>query len=362
MAAPAGLSRIRTMSAIANRPSAIANRRSASALRRAAIRLIAWVAIALLLVGLAAGGLAAKSASAVPDTGITLGAQAQSDHFIVEARHKDVAQGTLTKAERAWARLAPHFERLPQDPVVIVVVEDSKEYERIQPAPMTRGFATFGGRQVYLLGDQLDQEVVTHELVHILMGYNVAPDLRIPDWFNEGLAQYASGARQSGLGLLFWGDATEMLPLSTLDTVDALKGPQRELATVEGLAVVQFLVASYGEPALWELTTRLGHADSFNQALLDTYGRTKLQLNQEWMTYAEDTYSLLSPRGVRILGVLAFAFLVMLTTTVWFVRRTIMLVKSSTEPSLTLAEIAAAESFQEPGYDPDPERGHDDPD
>jgi hypothetical protein len=309
-----------------------------------------------------AGGLGAKSASAVPDTGITLGARAQSDHFIVDARHKDVAQRTLTKAERAWTKLAPLFETVPKDPVVIVVVEDSKEYERIQPAPMTRGFATFGGRHVYLLGDQLDQEVVTHELVHILMGYNVAPDLRVPDWFNEGLAQYASGARRSSLGLLYWGDATEMLPLATLDTVDALKGPLRELATVEGLAVVQFLVASYGEPALWELTARLGHADSFNQALRDTYGRTSLQLNQEWMTYAQATYSLLSPGGVRILGALAFAFLVMLATAVWFVRRTLLIVRSDAEPSLTFAEIAAAESFQESGYDPDPERDHNDPD
>lgn len=330
--------------------------------KRTAIRLAMRVAIALLLLLLAAGGLAAKSASAIPGKAITLGAHAQSDHFIVEAQHEDVAQRTLTKAERAWAKLVPHFETVPKDPVVVVVVEDSKEYERIQPAPMTRGFATFGGRQVYLLGAHLDQEVVTHELVHILMGYNVAPDLRIPDWFNEGLAQYASGARRSSLGLLYWGNATEMLPLTTLDTVDALKGPLRDLATVEGLAVVQFLVATYGEAALWELTARLDHADSFNQALFDTYGRTNLQLNQQWMTYAEATYSLLSPGGLRILGALAFAFLVTLATAVWFVRRTITLAKSGKEPSLTRAEIAAAEAFQENGYEPDPERNHDDPD
>jgi len=321
--------------------------------RRFAFRLLALAVLALPLAAFAAAGPAAQSASAVPNA-ITLGASARSDRFVVEAQRTDVAQRTLTKAERAWTALAPHFEILPDGPVVVVVVEDSKEYERIQPAPMTRGFATFGGRQVYLLGDQVDQEVVTHELVHIFMGYNVAPDLRIPDWFNEGLAQYASGARRSSLGFLYWGETTEIVPLSTLDTVDALKGPLRELATIEGLAVVQFLVASYGEPALWELTTRLGHADSFNQALLDTYGRTDIQLNQQWMTYAESSYGLLSPGGIRVLGALSLTFLLMLATAVWFVRRTIMLVKPGTEPSLTLAEIAAAESFQEHGQ----EHGH----
>jgi hypothetical protein len=330
--------------------------------RRTLNGLLARVAIGLLLVACTVAGPAAKSASAVPTIAITLGASARSDRFLVEAHRRDIAERTLVKAERAWTSLAPHFETLPQDTVVIVVVEDSKEYERIQPAPMTRGFATFGGRQVFLLGDELDQQVVTHELVHILMGYNVAPDVSIPDWFNEGLAQYASGARRSGLSLLYWTDATEMLPLTTLDTVDALKGPLREMATIEGLAVVQFLVASYGEPALWELSARLGHTDSFNQALLDTYGRTNLELNQQWMTYAQANFSLLSPGGIRILGALAFGFLVMLATTVWFVRRTVMLVKSDSEPSLTLAEITAADSFQEHACDPDHEHDHDHPD
>jgi hypothetical protein len=322
------------------------------------IRLLARVALALalLLVVLVAGGPAATSASAAPNPGITLGARAESYHFVVEAHREVVAQQTLAMAERAWTSVALRFATPPEGPILIFVVEDAKEYERIQPAPMTRGFATFGGQRVYLLGVRLDQQVVTHELVHILMGLNVAPDLRIPDWFIEGLAQYASGARRSDLGLLDWGAPTVMVPLPTLDTVDALQGPLRELATVEGLAVVQFLVTSYGEPALWELADRLGHADSFNQALFDTYGRSNLELSNQWMTYAQASYSLLSPGGVRILGALAFAFLVMLAAAVWFVRHKIMLGRSGTEPSLTLEEIAAADSFQEAGDEPDPER------
>lgn len=285
-------------------------------------------------------------AAALPGAGITLEARAQSDHFVVRALHDRVAQQTLKKAERAWKELSPHFTELPRDPVAIVVVEDSAEYKRIQPAPMTRGFATFGGRLIYLLGDQLDQEVVTHELVHILMGYNVAPDLRLPDWFNEGLAQYASGARGSSLSLLGWSGSIEILPLSTLDTVDALKGPHRELATIEGLAVVQFLVARYGEPALWDLTARLGHADSFEQALLDTYGRTDLQLNEQWLAYADSTYGLLSPAGLRTLGTLGLGSLVLLAAAAWLVRRTVLFARSDPGSSLTEDEIEAADLFQ----------------
>lgn len=315
--------------------------------RYSPVRVLLGAAIALLVAVAGVAWCPPARAAAVPSaSGITLEALAQSDHFVVRARHDRVAQLTLEKAERAWQALSSHFTELPRDPVIIVVVEDSAEYTRIQPAPMTRGFATFGGRLIYLLGDQLDQEVVTHELVHILVGYNLAPDLRLPDWFNEGLAQYASGARRSGLSLLGWSGSSEILSLSTLDTVDALKGPHRELATIGGLAVVQFLVSRYGEPALWDLTTRLGHADSFDQALLDTYGSTDLQLNEQWMAYADNTYGLFSPAGLRTLGALALGLLVLLATAAWLVRRTVTLARSDLGSSLTAEEIEAAEFFQ----------------
>ena len=53
--------------------------------RRAVNGLLARVAIGLFLVVFAVGGPAAKSASAVPNLAITLGASARSDRFLVEA-------------------------------------------------------------------------------------------------------------------------------------------------------------------------------------------------------------------------------------------------------------------------------------
>lgn len=274
---------------------------------------------------------------------ITLGATAASQRFVVQAQRPETADRTLRYAETAFATLAPHFRRLPRGPIIVVVVEDRAEYERIEPAPETRGFATFGGNRVYLLGNQLDQEVVTHELTHIFLGKNVRPGLHLPDWFNEGLAQYASGAKRPDLELIYSLGAGGILPLAELDAVDALKSPDRRLASVEGLAVIQFLIDRYGEEALWNLVDRLGTARTFSQALLDTYGRTDLQIDAEWMAYAQDRYNVFSAAGLRLLAGGALGALALLAAAVWFVRRAVRLRPHPGEIGLCPEEIEEAE-------------------
>jgi hypothetical protein len=221
------------------------------------------------------------------------------------------------------------------------VVEDEKEYDRIQPAPMTRGFATFGGNTMYLRGEQADGEVITHELTHILFGKIVRPGLQIPDWFNEGLAQHASGSHEPTLELIYRMNAGEILSLSALNEIDALQSSNRELATLQGLAVVRFLVTEFGENSLWELVDNLRYARTFNQALMETYGHTDLELNAKWMAYAETNYSLVSPVVLRTAGLLVTGILAVLALLVWLGRRT-RRGRDSGEPDLSAEELAAA--------------------
>jgi hypothetical protein len=302
----------------------------------AGVLLFAALLLAVLLLS-----AAPKAVEANPGV-VTVGATLESDVFTVRAQKEGTAETALIMAEQAWSELAPRFAVHPTDRVVIVVVEDSSEYERIQPAPMTRGFATFGGRHVYILGDQLDQEVVTHELVHILLGLNVRQGLWIPDWFNEGVAQWASGSRASSLELMYSASAGNLLPLQDLDHVDALRGPDRQLATIEGLAVVDFLADSYGENAVWRLVWSLSDARSFDQALAETFGYTDLELNSQWMAYAEENYDLLSPAGIRVLATLAFVGLLLLAVVAWVVRKAAAVSKMALEPPLTAEEVELA--------------------
>jgi Peptidase MA superfamily len=282
----------------------------------------AAVVVAAFVVLLAAGALGLPVAQATPaQTQLTLEAKAASDRFTVLAQHQQVADDGLALAEHAWTLLAPHFPDRPPGPITIVIVENPAEYEVIQPAPMTRGFATFGGTRIYLRGDSVDQEVVTHELTHILFGLNVRPGVPIPDWFNEGLAQYASGAPESTIQLIYDRSAGRILTLQQLGAVDALQSPDRDLATTEGLAVVRFLADEYGGPRLWNLVGSLRTSSTFEQALLQTYGRTDLQLNETWMAYARQHYSLFSPLLIETLLTMLLTLLVVAAVVVWLVRR-----------------------------------------
>ena len=287
-------------------------------------------------------GLGPTVVQAVPaTTEVTLGARASSDHFVVLAQHQKIADAGLAMAERAWTLLLPHFPTHPQGQVTIVIVESAAEYEAIQPAPMTRGFATFGGTRIFLRGDSVDQEVVTHELTHILFGLNARPGLTIPDWFNEGLAQYTSGAPEATMQLIYDNSTDRLLPLQQLGAVDALQSPNRDLATTEGLAVVRFLVDQYGDARLWTLVGHLRTSRTFGQALLDTYGRTDLQLSDAWMTYAQRHYNLLSPLLLEVLVTLLITMLVVAAAVILFIRR-IRSPATAGGPDLTESERQAA--------------------
>ncbi|MBU2603279.1 MAG: hypothetical protein KKA32_14125 [Actinobacteria bacterium] len=308
--------------------------------RRNVTHLLAVVAAAVALV-LSPAVLPASAHDQT--TLISLEAVASSSHVRVRSSTDGVAVKTLTMADRAWEELRPRFVNGPAEPVEIVVVEDEAEYERIQPAPMTRGFATFGGNRIYLRGTDLDQEVVTHEMAHILLGANVRAGLRIPDWFNEGFAQYVSGADDHTIEVLYMATSENLLGFSALDEIDALRGPDRDLATIQGFAIVRFLADRYDEEELWALVTRLSHARSFNQALLDTYDRSDLELSDDWLVYATDEYGMFSLVGLQMAGTLALGALILVAVTIWLGAAIRRATRGSSPLDLTQTEIEEAD-------------------
>src|SRR5660397_4322 len=327
--------------------------RFGGAVRSPARRIITFFAALVLLLLLVAGSpapgtettLSLRTGTALAADGkavITLGTSVSSEHFVVHANTKEVGEQTLVLAENAWDQLAHHFRHLPSDGVVILVVEDDSEFDAIQPAPRTRGFATYGGNRIYLRGRDVDQETVAHELTHILLGANVRPGVNVPDWFNEGLAQYASGARDSGITLLYAYHSGDFLSLNSLSQVDALHGPNRRMATIQGLAVITFLVDRYGESNLWVFVARLGRSPSFEQALADTYGSTRLELDADWAAYAEDRYGFISPAAFQFVGWALMGLLAMVGAFMWLTRKVILLHAGDTD-DLTSEEIAGAQ-------------------
>ena len=300
-------------------------------------------AVFALLLALLALSLFAQPASALPNGLLSADTRVDGQDVTVVAEDAARAEEVLRLAEHGWTQVDQLFETSPPEQVIIFVLADS-EYDSIEPAPMTRGFATYGGHRIYLKSGSVDQEVVTHELTHIFLGHEVRSGLDVPDWFNEGLAQYVSGARAPTLQLIYEMSAGNMLSLEELGKVDALHDGNRQIASLEGLAIVQFLVQDFGEARLWQLLGRLGEAPSFEDALASTYGYSNLELNQRWLAYADDAYSLFSAAALRAYVTLIIGGLALIGAAIWLIRRTQLVYAG--EDRLREEEVMAARAAE----------------
>lgn len=131
-----------------------------------------------------------------------------------------------------------------------------------------------------------------HEWAHLgLTGY-LGSDLRIPRWFNEGYAQWASGGFDTAGAwrlrvLLARGQAPAMDSL-------ALRWPagREEARTAYLLAAsaVTYLLESGGEAGLRIFLDRWREQRSFEGAFRETFGLTLGQFEEDWREHVKDRY------------------------------------------------------------------------
>ncbi len=131
-----------------------------------------------------------------------------------------------------------------------------------------------------------------HEWAHLGIGQYLGTDLRIPRWFNEGYAQWASGGFETDGAwrlrvLLATGDAPAMDSL-------ALRWPagREEARTAYLLAAsaVTYLLQSGGEDGLRVFLDRWRAQRSFEGAFRETFGLTVGQFEEDWRRHVKDRY------------------------------------------------------------------------
>lgn len=131
-----------------------------------------------------------------------------------------------------------------------------------------------------------------HEWAHLGLTAHLGPDLRIPRWFNEGYAQWASGGFETAGAwrlriLIAQGNAPAMDSLS-------LRWPagREEARTAYLLAAsaVTYLLESGGEDGLRIFLDRWREQRSFDAAFRETFGLTVGQFEEDWRRHVKDRY------------------------------------------------------------------------
>lgn len=136
-----------------------------------------------------------------------------------------------------------------------------------------------------------ETRVVRHEWAHLGL-HDYLQGLRIPRWFSEGYAEWASGGWNATEG---WRLRVAMAGGRTppLDSL-ALNWPSdrasAEVAYMLSATAVEYLVAASGERGLALFLARWREGNSFEAALRRTFGVTGGQLEGDWARYVRRRY------------------------------------------------------------------------
>lgn len=226
------------------------------------------------------------------------------------------------------------------------------------PARNRMVIPAYGGRNTR---GREEVRVLRHEWAHLALHQYLAGQ-RIPRWFDEGYAEWASGGWNARQGwqlrvALAGGGAPD---LDSLRLAWPRRQARAELAYMLSGTAVEYLVKGSGTRGLEVLFRRWRELGDFETALRRVYGVTTSQFAEDWREYVKDSYGWLFVLSHSVVFWL-FLSLVLLGM-VWIRRRrnrTAMARLRATEPAeapdwWTVEEPPAEE---EGGEEPGPGHG-----
>ena len=132
-------------------------------------------------------------------------------------------------------------------------------------------------------GDEPLEQVLDHELVHILVGRAFVPNVP-PSWLQEGLAQVLAHQHGPGtLDTLAKGQALGgLIPLSSLVAGFPRDAVRAELAYAQSADLVAWMRAEYGEDVLPTLLHKVASGSTEEAAFYAATGHYSKALDKQW--------------------------------------------------------------------------------
>ena len=194
-----------------------------------------------------------------------------------------------------------------------------------------------------------------HEWAHVGLGEYLKPR-RVPRWFHEGYASWASGSWDASAG---WQLRLALMGrrASALDSLD-LRWPAdpagSQVAYLLSATAVEYLTRASGERGLRLFLTRWRELGSLEAAMRRTYGVTVSQFEEDWRRYVKRRYGwLLTLSNAVVLWI----FLGSLALWAYWVRR-----RRAREK---MAQLRAGEPPENPAWwmppNPGPKAGYQSP-
>lgn len=136
-----------------------------------------------------------------------------------------------------------------------------------------------------------EARVLQHEWAHLGL-HQALPGLRVPRWFDEGYAEWASGGWNptQGWKLRVSFALGQAPPLDSLVLDWPRSEGAAELAYLLSATAVEYLVRGSGERGLRLFLERWLEEESFSGAMRGVYGVTPGQFEEDWKKYVRRRY------------------------------------------------------------------------
>jgi len=229
----------------------------------------------------------------------------QTEHFDVfyyQTKNYDIANFAAYALEGALKQLQQDFDHKIADRIQVIIYDSHNDFSQTNVVPLPVDAEGIGGvtdpyknRITLPFEGDYDQfrHTLHHELVHAVIndmfyGGNVQSRisgnaLNIPDWFNEGMAEYTS---------LGWDTQTDMWIRDAVinDYLPPIPRLSGWFAYRGGESVWNFIAQEYGRPKITEIMQTLKSQRSLDVAFNRTLGLDPEELSKRWSDYYRKRY------------------------------------------------------------------------
>jgi hypothetical protein len=234
-----------------------------------------------------------------------------SEHF--RARHtieseREMMQGVLRHAEEYYVRVAHDIGYSRYEDfwtwdrrVVIILYPDQYAFARFTGSPVwSKGYASrdarvFRERTIVSYGGQENfvDEVLPHEIAHLMLWDYLRTPRAVPVWFEEGVAQLQEAGKidkvQEALRpVVVQGNYIPLSSLQLMTITGEKDNVKVSLFYAQSLSIVVFLIQKYGLDAFHCLCRELRDGMSFELALTHAYPslvESLDMLEKRWVKY-----------------------------------------------------------------------------
>lgn len=216
----------------------------------------------------------------------------QSRHFTLRYdgnARPELAYAILSVLEEHFAAIAAELNYTPPDPIGVVLYTD-RSFADITRAPAWASAVNDGRLRVPVQGlTRVTPElarVLRHELAHSFLAQKTGG--RCPVWLHEGVAQWIEGqrSREVRAALLAAAQTHGPLPLAALEhSWTQLPAETASLAYAWSLAVVEFIIETYGLRDLERVLARIAVSATAEQAFQEILRTGYAELEQQTLRY-----------------------------------------------------------------------------